>query len=183
MTGVQTCALPIWIESIPPNVFFGNAMPAATLSGLGDATVDTSSTDFSLSDQFASDTAFLNNLLSPTMPATLPSGEPIDYTTDPSAVPYGAISSDISSGTSAAAGIATSLLSDANSIAKIVLTSGGSYSITNPLTGQVTTYQGTGQPSAVPGSSILTNLVGSASSSMWILLGVGLVVFMMMEKK
>ena len=72
------------------------------------------------------------------------------------------------------------LLSDANSIAKIVLTPGGSYTSVDPRTGQQISYQGTGQPSSavgIPG-------FGTSLNSNWLLLaGAGLVVVLLMSKK
>ena len=93
-----------------------------------------------------------------------------------------ASSSPSTSSNTASAAIATSLLNDANQLAKIVLTPGGSYSITNPLTGAVTTYQGTGQPSAPLNlSSAFGTSLGSLSGILPILLIGGLGIFLVSQ--
>ena len=71
-----------------------------------------------------------------------------------------ASSANLYAGSSSSNASLTNLLStlttQAGNIAKLVLTPGGSYTMTNPLTGQTITYQGTGQattglPLSIPG--------------------------------
>lgn len=109
----------------------------------------------------------------------LPSGEAVDLLDLPAP---GGLTTTTSGATGNSLGVEdpsqliNTVLADANNIAKIVLTPGGSYTITNPLTGQVTTYQGTGAGSTgIPGS--LTSLVSGASSLLPILLLAGGAIF------
>ena len=164
-----------------------NLGPSETSSlGLGDPTSDYTgdpgSIDTSIPSSAVTSTTDLSSWFNSVWGGTpTVSANPLDNTTIQSVVndlqdQINAINSPSSttpgSAGASSAGLLNSVLSDANNIAKIVLTPGGSYSITNPLTGAVTTYQGTGQPSALPlnlGSAFGTSL-GSLSGILPILL-------------
>ena len=70
----------------------------------------------------------------------------------------------------------STITAQAGSIAKLVLTPGGSYTVTSP-NGTTTSYQGTGVASTVGG---ITSSLSSVSPIVWLALA-GLVVFAMME--
>ena len=60
-------------------------------------------------------------------------------------------------------------LADAQQLAKIVLTPGGSYTITNPVTGVTTSYQGTGAGSTGIPSSLSSVFTGASGSTILML--------------